>query len=201
MSKAKKKSTVEKVLDKVTGKGKEAIPAPTAVTETVEAPKKPEVINYSPRDPEAPQVVRDFGTDKHSQNAKDMTEIIGYVFNTQGEKQFNSDYIRKMVLKYTKVDISALYPKDYPCSSVHTALHALSKNETDEENDNKDGKKQDTFARGIRGFLWKAPRVGLKYPLGFYQKNPTVDYPSGVTESQVKAACQRIVDRDPRANR
>lgn len=164
----------------------------TQVTEPKVDLSKVRTIDYK----DQKQVVAPYGKDKHSQNAKDMDTIVSYYFETKKLDHFNSDFMRKEFLTTVNVDFYALFPRgSYNDSPVHRALHALSKNDTNEVSENKDKKMQDTFARGQRAFIFKSPKVGMSYPDGLYIKNPKTKYTKGVTAVQCKAAMQRIVDR------
>lgn len=136
------------------------------------------------------QMVRDFGEDKLSQNAKSASMIARNFFNN-GQEKFTAQDAHNVVMEQTGTNMSAHYPgTSYPESPLHRGLHALSKSET-EETIEKEGQTIDLTARGQRGFLLKEGRVGLKKG-GFYCKNPDVQYDI-VEPSDLKIACETLV--------
>ena len=180
--------TATKEAKKKSAKKADPKPAKIAVAEEKEAPK---LINYEPKG-EVAQIIRDFGTDKLSLNAK-AASIIGQNFfvNLKQEK-FSAQDAVNMVLEQTNVDMSGCYPKSsYSESPLHRGFHAISKAETNETLDDKDGKKIDREARGVRGFIFKEGKIGLKKG-GFYFPNPKMKY-NRIEPADLKLACETLV--------
>lgn len=167
------------------------------VTKAEVVEPKGNLISYNPIG-ETPQEVLGFdeGKDLATINAKCAFAIARYLIANKGMEQFSSQDAHNVVLEQTSISLSDHYPhSSYSDCPLHKALHALSKGETRENRDIKDGKKIDSVARGLRGLLLKDNKVGLQQK-GFYHKNPDPKfsrYYKKVEPTELKIACETIV--------
>jgi len=163
----------------------------------IEEIAKPKIIDYAPKEEGNPQLVREFGTDAHSLNAKAMYHAFCYLFTNKKMEKVHSNHLIQLVQKNTGKDIYALFHNDFPDSPIHRGAHALCKNETLEKTE-KEGAITDRFARGERGLVLKEGKVGPKSK-GYYFPNPAKNYPK-IEPHALKRELQGLIDRCKRCH-
>lgn len=191
---------------KKTDKTVKAVKAAKKTEKTVKAVKAEKktdplsnIVNYNPLDKKNPQVLIDFGNDKHSKNAKNMLRIFSHLVVSRKVDSLHSLDFVNFVKLHTTQDFQILYPS-FPDSPLHQGLHALAKTETEETRKSKDGKiVSDSFARGARALIYKDQYVGPKRK-GSYHKNPkhSAIYQKYSDRAEAIIACKAIVTDCPR---